>query len=76
MNIISAQITCNQNEQIFKHIAVHPKWFNSPADIFSGITKTPDIVTIFQNNKKVRIFEISCAFDLFMDDSYYTKTSK
>jgi len=37
---------------------------------------TPDIVNISQNGKKVTLFEMLCAFDLFMEDSYCSKILK
>ncbi len=47
--------------------------FNSPANTFLGIANTPDIVDISQNRKTATLFEVSCAFDLFMEDSYCSK---
>ncbi len=68
--------TGQTGEQIFKHTTVQSKWFNSPANTFLGIANTPDIVNISQNGKKVTLFEVSCAFDLFMEDSYCSKILK
>ncbi len=52
------------------------KQFTTPANTFLGIAKTPDIVNISQNGKTVTLFEVSCAFDLFMEDSYCSKILK
>ncbi len=43
---------------------------------FLGIANTPDIVNISQNRKTATLFEVSCAFDLFMEDSYCSKILK
>ncbi len=76
VELFAAQIPCVADEQIFKHTTVQSKWFNSPANTFLGIANTPDIVNISQNGKKVTLFEVSCAFDLFMEDSYCSKILK
>ncbi len=76
VELIAAQIPCLADEQIFKHTTVQSKWFNSPANTFLGIANTPDIVNISQNGQKVTLFEVSCAFDLFMEDSYCSKILK
>ncbi len=78
VELIAAQIPCVADEQIFKHTThtVQSEWFNSPANTFLGIAKTPDIVNISQNGKTVTLFEMSCAFDLFMEDSYCSKILK
>ncbi len=76
VELIAAQIPCMADEQIFKHTTAQSKWFNSPANTFLGIANTPDIVNISQNGKKVTLFEVSCAFDLFMEDSYCSKILK
>ncbi len=66
VDLIAAQIPCVADEQIFKHTTVQSEWFNSPANTFLGIANTPDIVNISQNRKTATLFEVSCAFDLFM----------
>ncbi len=76
VDLIAAQIPCVADEQIFKHTTVQSEWFNSPANTFLGIANTPDIVNISQNRKTATLFEVSCAFDLFMEDSYCSKILK
>ncbi len=76
VDLIAAQIPCVADEQIFKHTTVQSEWFNSPANTFLGIANTPDIINISQNGKTVTLFEVSCAFDLFMEDSYCSKILK
>ena len=73
VDLIPAKIPRRENEQMHEHTTVCSEWFHSSADTFSGIVDTPDIFTISQNDNKVEMFEISGAFDLFLEESYGAK---
>ena len=65
MDLIAAQTPPTEDGQIHKHTSVRSERLNSPG-----------ILTISQNNKKVQMVAISCAFDLFLEESYCAKKRK
>ncbi|XP_041924940.1 RELT-like protein 1 isoform X2 [Alosa sapidissima] len=66
VDLIAAQIPCVADEKLYKNTTVQSDWFNSPANTLVGIPNTPDIVVISQHSRTVKLFEVACAFDLFM----------
>ena len=64
---------------MYKHSTVKLNWFDhncTDYNILCNIPNTPDIVFINHTRRSVSIFEIGCAFDLYMDTCFNSKIIK
>jgi hypothetical protein len=69
----------DRTTHMYKHSTVKLNWFDhncTDNNILCNIPNTPDIVFINQARKSVTIFEIGCAFDLYMDTCFTSKFMK
>ena len=61
---------------MYKHSCVMPGWFNVFHDLFCNIFNTIDVVFLGQSQRMELILEISCVFDLYMDEAFSDKLIK
>lgn len=47
-----------------------PEWFVSAIDVFAHIPNTPDVVFVDTGHKEVLLQEVSCVFDLYMEQAF------